>query len=180
MFLFISACGFYRLTGTQRQLPRGYHRIFVQGFENNTQIPGLESYFKEALIDQLQLAQDIRVTGKKEEAEVLASGTLEKVSHQLQGLESSLPSNYLPKKTVLAESYVVTLRVHLKLTSTKEGTTLHNHTFSGERAYKAPFITAIGLNTLNALYAHSEHHHQIQLLAKEMMAKAYNYFTENF
>lgn len=178
--IFLSGCA-YRFGFGERSLPGGYNEVAVPVFSNSTMEVGIETYFTNALIRQIERSGMARTTSK-ELAPATLLGTIDKIEYQITGtknLESENRPN-LPKNSVAPTGYNIILTVSLALVKNSNGQVLWRSRFTDERVYTAPKIYLEHLNTAFSLYNQSARHQTIALMADDMMQEAYERMTENF
>jgi len=173
-----SGCA-YRLGSPDRSLPGGYHQVFIPIFKNKSQEPGIEVAFTNALIQEFERAKIGRVTDSKQ-AEVVVEGVIESVSYSKGSDLSADTRQDLPLGTVLAANYKILITANIILRRNSDKEVLWSGSFSGERTYDAPQVTAAGVNTVNPLYNLSARRQNIERKATDMMSEAHDRITENF
>lgn len=173
----------YRAGGGDRQIPGGYRQIAVPVFQNATHETGVEVYFTNSIIREIERARVGRITDQNE-AQVKLEGVVDSIQYiaesQIQQNESDATTNFLPDQTILTTKYRILVTTTLRLRRISDQTILWEGSFTGERWYDAPKIGAAGINTANALYNHSARYQNIQSMAIDMMAEAHDRLTENF
>lgn len=172
----LSSCA-YRLGSPDRSLPGGYRQVFVPIFKNRTQEPGIEVSFTNNLIQEFERAKIARVTDASQ-AEILVEGVIESVEYNKSATDLTSPD--MPTGTVLATSYQIVVRTHIRLRRNSDKSVLWEGSFSRERTYNAPQVTAAVINTVNPLYNLSAKRQNIDVISFEMMSEAHDRMTENF
>ena len=165
-----------------RKIPGGYDRVAVPLFKNSTMDPGIEVYYTNALVRELERSKLVRVVPKAD-AQATLVGTIAKVEYAPGGptkYDSTANENFLPEGTVLNSEYRILATVRLELRRNSDQKTLWSGLFQGERSYQTPRIGVTSLNTANALYNQSAHYINLQGMATDMMAEAHDRLTENF
>lgn len=166
----------YRLGAPDRGLPGGYKQVTVPVFKNWTMEPGLEVYFTNAFIQEIERSRIARLVTESE-AEVVALGEIQSVQYSPGGKREG---GSLPTGAVLAAEYRILITAKLKLLKKADKSLLWEGVFKGERTYVAPQVTAAGVNTVNPLYNLSARRQNIEVIAGELMAEAHTSMTENF
>lgn len=177
LWLAQSGCA-YRWGQSERMIPGGHNSVAVPMFVNKTHETGIEVYFTNALIEELDRSQ-VFVT-KKDQAEAIIEGVIETVNFVSGAQKSADSSNHLPPGSVLNAEYRILVSTRLQIRRIQDQKILWSARFSGEKSYPAPQVEAATVNSVNSLYNHSAHHQTIKLMAHEMMAEAYQQMTENF
>ena len=165
-----------------RRIPGGYDQVAVPIFKNKTVDAGVEVYFTNALIRELERAKLARVVPKAE-AQATLVGSIEKIEYAPGSPTKADPrvaTNFLPEGTVLNAEYRILTTVRIELLRNSDQKALWSGTFQGEKSYATPRIGVTSLNTANALYNHSAHYQNLQVMAGDMMAEAHDRLTENF
>jgi hypothetical protein len=171
----------YRSGQADRQLPGGYRAVAVPMFKNLTHEAGVEVYFTNAFIRELERARVGRVSAKSE-SQATIEGSIDSISYSTSNQVKSDgdAGKFLPADSILNTEYRILLTATLRLRRNSDQKVLWEGGFSGERSYLAPKIGAEGLNSANALYNHSARYQNIQLMAADLMVEAHDRLTENF
>lgn len=170
-----SGCA-YRFGETDREIPGGYRTVAVPTFKNNSQEAGIEVYFTNAIVREIERSRIGRVTSRSE-AQTTLEGVIETVQY---GGGSPVEGTFLPPGAVLNTQYRIVVTTNLTLTRNSDQKILWTGQFSNERSYLAPIIGIEGLNSSNAPYNQSARYQNIQTMAADMMTEAHNRLTENF
>lgn len=182
VLILLSSCA-YHLGAGNRKIPGGYRTVAVPVFKNNSHDSGIEVYFTNALVRELQRAQ-VGVLAEKENAQTTLEGIIESVSvassGPIQGTGFSSDGNQYPKDTVLNSALRVNVTTTIRLRRNSDKKVLWEGSFTRGQSYQAPRIGYEDLNALNALYSHSARYQNIEVLAREMMSEAHDRLTENF
>ncbi len=177
MTLVMAGCA-YKAGYGDRQLPGGYRTIAVPVFKNKTHDAGIETYFTNAMVRELERMRIGRVTSKSD-AQVTLLGTVGGVEYTpgntVVGPESGVPSN-----AKLNLQYRINLTVAMKLVRNADDRVLWEGSFSREQTYSTPQIGTPELTSANALYNHSARYQNIEVMAADLMAEAHDRLTENF
>jgi len=176
----ISSCA-YRFGSPERRIPGGYHLLAVPVFSNKTQEVTIETFFTHSMIMEVEKSSLAQVT-PKEESQAILIGEITKIEYIL-GTEitpSTKGFENLPKGTVLSKEYRIIAEANIKLVRSSDKAVLWEGNVEGEKRYPAPVITKEVLNTANPLYNQSAKIQNIQAMAQDMMAEAYERMTENF
>ena len=180
LFLFVSVilgltgCA-YKWGTSDRKLPDSHEYVAIPVFKNLTQETGIEVSFTNALRQEFERSNVARIVNK-DSATAVMEGTI--VS--LQYLPAGPKETGLPEGTVLASQYRILIEVQVVLKKKATDEKLWSASFSGERTYLAPQVTATGVNTANPLYNLSSRRQNIDVLATSLMSEAHDRITENF
>lgn len=180
-FIFFVGCS-YRFGTHQRQLPGGHKTVKIPLFKNQTHFSGIEPYFTKALINEVSRSQLAQIENEGSAAQVTFEGEIKDIRF-VQGakFDPNNPSeSHLLENTELTKEYRIYVKVEIKVRRNSDGQILWARNLDGERLYDAPLITRPIINSASATYNHSARHIHINLLAKDMMNKAYSLLTENF
>lgn len=175
-----SGCA-YRAGFSERRIPGGYDLVSVPTFKNSTPEAGVEVYFTNSLIREVERSKLARVVPKAS-AQTTLIGSIDRIEY-LAGSPTKASrdeSNFLPEGTVLNAEYRILATVKLELRRNSDQKSLWAGVFQGERSYQTPRIGVTSLNTANAIYNHSAHYVNLQAMAADMMAEAHDRLTENF
>lgn len=175
----IASCA-YRFGSPERRIPGGYHLLAVPVFSNKTQEVTIETFFTHSMIMEVEKSSLARVT-PKEESQAILMGEITKISYIL-GTEITEKTQgfQLPLGTVLSKEYRIIAEATIRLVRSSDMAVLWEGNVQGEKRYPAPVITKEVLNTANPLYNQSAKIQNIQQMAQDMMAEAYERMTENF
>lgn len=176
--IFASGCA-YRAGSGERQIPGGYRTIAVPVFKNTSPETGVEVYFTNALVREIQRSR-IGELSDKSSAQVTIEGTIESVSFVPGNTVEPSPENKLPAGTILNTAYSIVVAATLRLRRNSDQKILWEGSFSKERGYQAPQVGYAGINTVNALYNHSARYQNIEAMSADMMSEAHDRLTENF
>ena len=171
----------YRAGMGDRQIPGGYRAIAVPVFKNMTFETGVETYFTNAMIREIERARVGKITDKSD-AQVVLEGTVDSVRYVGGNTVSNAEKGgkMLPNNTVLNLQYRILLTTTLRLRRAADQKILWEQSFNGERSYDTPQVAISGLNSVNATYNHSARYQNIQQMASDMMTEAHSRLTENF
>lgn len=180
LLFFMNGCA-YHLGNSTRNLPGGYRQLSIPIFENKTLEPGIETYFTSALSQEFHRSKvgkivDVESSELKllgEVASVVVVSTVKKASG-----DTAVP--YLPNGAVLTTAYKVTVRVNVRIVRQSDQSVVWQGSFDGDRTYSGASVSLAGINSVNPLYNLSAKRQNIQLLANDLMAEAYDRITENF
>ncbi len=171
----------YRLGAGDRQIPGGYRTIAVPVFKNSTMETGIEVYFTNAIVREIERAAIGKVT-EKSAAQVVLEGTVDSVDYipvaPVEG--TSRADSIIPDRTVLNTRYRVRVTSTIRLRRSSDQQVLWENQFQREEIYSTPRVAIQGLSSANALYNHSARLQNIQTIASDMMAEANDRMTENF
>jgi Lipopolysaccharide-assembly len=174
----LSGCAYHMGHG-DRQIPGGYRTVAVPVFKNNTIESGVEVYFTNAFIREMQRSQ-IGMLTEKANAQVAVEGVVESVTYIPMVTVKSDNTNTLPPGTVLNTSYAILVTTSVTLRRLSDQKVLWQGSFQKKRSYQTPKIFREDYNASNALYNHSAQYQNIELLAADMMTEAHDRLTENF
>ena len=175
-----SGCASYRWGEVDRNIPGGYRTVAVPVFKNRTQEAGIEVYFTNALVREIERGRIGRVVDSKD-SETTLEGIIDSVTYTAPTKVEAESSNLnLPRGTVLTTEYRIFVHTVLRLRRNSDQKILWESSFDGERSYQAPRIGEAGLNSSNATYNQSARYQNIQAMASELMNEAHNRMTENF
>lgn len=172
----LTSCA-YRFSSLERGIPGGYNRVSVPVFKNLTFEPSIESFFTQAMIEELERDRFTKVTSKAD-AQVILEGTITQL-HYVQG--SSFQDDILERKNKsIPIEYSIRVFVNLQLKRVSDEKILWSGNFDGEKLYPAPQITNPVLDTANSTYNHSARMQNLRVLARDLMSEAHMNLTENF
>lgn len=175
-----SACA-YRLGSPEKKIPGGYTLLAVPVFKNKTQEVGIESYFTQSLIYEIQRSSFASIR-EKAESQAIVVGEITSVDY-ISGTEVTKDNKgfeSLPSEVILVKDYRIFVKVKLTLYRSSDMALLWQGEQTGEKRYPAAVITKQVTNTANPLYNQSAKIQNIQLLSKDMMIEAFDKMTENF
>jgi hypothetical protein len=178
LLLSLGGCA-YRWGEGERMVPGGYKNITVPVFENRSHETGIEVYFTNAMIEEIDRSRSAHVTSKQR-ADVAVEGTIQTVKYVPGAQKSSASTNNLPANTVLTAEYRILITTLIRVRHLSDNRILWSASFSGEKSYISPQVESAVVNSVNSLYNHSAHHQNITLMAQEMMTEAFQQMTENF
>ncbi len=172
----------YRFGSSGRKIPGGYTLVSVPVFQNKTKTVGIEAFFTRSMIDEIERSRLGQVTDR-EESQVIIEGTLNSVE-LIKGSEVSRDTggNFaeLPEGATLAREYRVIVRSTILLRKTSDMSVLWTSSFTGERRYPAAIVTRQVINTVNPLYNQNAQIESIRIVARDLVAEAFEQMTENF
>ncbi len=172
----VSGCAYHIGTG-DRELPGGYRAISVPVFKNLSAETGAEIFFTNAIKRELMRSRLGRVT-ESDRAQVTLEGSIDAITYLY-----AIPSDdvqFTPESTVLNTGYRINIKSTIRVRRKSDKKLLWESTFTGEQAYLAPQVSLEQLNSVNALYNHSAHYRNIEIMAADMMSEAHDRLTENF
>jgi hypothetical protein len=180
ILLFASSCA-YRFGSPERRIPGGYQLIAIPVFKNKTHEVSIESFFTQAMIMEVEKSSLAKVTSK-EESQAIMQGEITNITYEMGTEITNSVDDFkdLAPGTALAKEYRIVITADIRLVRSSDMAVLWEGSFSGEGRYSAPVITKSVLNTANPLYNHSARVQNIQVIAQNMMAEAYERLTENF
>ncbi|MFK8138687.1 MAG: LPS assembly lipoprotein LptE [Bdellovibrionales bacterium] len=181
--IIVSSCG-YTVGSKGRAVPTGVKRLAVPVFKNSTTEVGYESYFTNAIIEEIIRSNFVKLSPQKN-AEAVLEGKILSIRYNsgadLSGASSDDDSSTnLPENAVLTGSYSVVVEVSLRLRRRSDNAILWRSRFSGSRNFQAAKIGLEGFNSANATYDFSARHQTVRDLASQMMTRAYSRMTERF
>ncbi len=176
--LLATACAYHPGFG-DRQIPGGYRAIAVPVFKNSTHEAGVEVFFTNAFIREMQRSK-IGLLSDKDSAQVTVEGFVDGISFVPGGVVADDPNAKLPRGTALNTTYSIVAVATLRLRRNSDQKILWEGSFSRQSSYYTPRIGIEPLTGANALYNHSARYQNIELLAADMMTEAHDRLTENF
>lgn len=184
ILILFTSCG-YKLVNKDRGFVEGYRMVSVPIFKNKTEEPKMELIFTNALRQEFSRAPKIQIADK-DVAPVSVEGLIDRIQYVLEATVigtgddtvGEIPA--LPENARLTTKYRIYVTVRLAVKRNADGKILWSGSFRNERGYLAPQIGTQSINSANALYNQSARLQNAKLIAKEMMAEAYNRMTENF
>jgi hypothetical protein len=174
----VTGCAYHVGSG-DRQVPGGYRAIAVPVFKNLSQEVGIEVYFTNAMIRELERSSIGRVSDKND-AQVTLEGAITSVTYVAGAPVSDALLGSLPQNTILNGEYRILLVGTVTLRRNSDQKILWEGGFNGERSYLTPRIGLPGLTGANALYNTSARYQNIEEMASDLMAETYDRLTENF
>lgn len=175
-----SSCASYQWGEKGRQIPGGYQTISVPIFKNDTHETGAETYFTNAMIEEVSRSRLGRLQ-VKDHAAVVLEGVIHKIEYRPESTVTAGNLAFpLPNKTVLNVAYRVYATVGIVLRRTSDQKIIKSFQVALDRPYQGSKIGTEYLNSANALYNQSTRMQNLQLIAADLMAQAYDQMTENF
>ena len=174
----VAGCA-YHLGSGERQVPGGYRAIAVPVFKNKSQEAGIEVYFTNAMIRELERSSIGRVSDKTD-AQVTLEGIINSVSYIAGAPISDTLLGSIPPNTILNGEYRILVVGTVTLRRNSDQKILWEGGFNGEKSYLTPRIGLPGLTGANALYNNSARYQNIEQMASDLMAETYDRLTENF
>lgn len=172
----LAGCAYHPGHG-DRQIPGGYRAVAVPVFKNNTAEVGAEVYFTNAFIREMQRSR-VGQLAPKESAQVVIEGTVDGINYIPTVTQKSLPD---PDVNILNTSYAISVTATLRLRRVSDQRILWEGSFNKQQNYQTPKIARHeALTAANALYNHSAHYQNLEILASDMMIEAHDRLTENF
>lgn len=170
----------YHAGSGDRRIPGGYHAISVPVFKNRTPETGIEVYFTNSMIREIQRSRVGRIADP-DNSQVTLEGTIDSVKYLGAAEIAGAPdAKTIPDNTVLFTSYQIVVSTTMVLKRNSDKKVLWHANFSKQTTYQTPTIGIIGLTGANALYNSSAHYQNIEVLAADMMSEAHDRLTENF
>jgi hypothetical protein len=176
--LFALSCS-YRVGNLHRSIPGKHQKIAVPSFKNSTMEVGLESYFTNAMIEELLRADFVKLVSQ-DKADVVLEGTVISIKYSSSGALTNSSITELPENAVLNSSYDASVVVQLKLRQTSDDKVIWTGNFSGTKNIRAAQIGAPTLNSANPNYDYSAKQYTMGVLGKQLMSEAYSRMTEGF
>lgn len=173
--LMMVSCAYHAGSG-DRQIPGGYRAIAVPVFKNQSHETGIEVYFTNSIIRELERAH-IGTVVDKQNSQVTLEGIIDNVSYTAVNPQDIY---LLPGTTILNTAYNITLGCTLRLRRNSDERVLWEASFRKDQSYQTPKIGYLNINSVNALYNHSARNQNIEAMAADMMAEAHDRMTENF
>jgi hypothetical protein len=186
----------YHAGVADRQIPGGYRMIAVPVFKNDTAETGVEVFFTNALVRELERSRLAKVTDMAS-AEVDLVGVVSSIKYAPTNSYSIDRSNVdvehfpapndprsfgpnIATNTVQNTEYRILVTTQLQLVRISDHKVVWAGEFKNERTYLAPKIAIQDLTSANATYNQSARDQNLQLMAKDTMREAYERLTENF
>ena len=184
----------YHAGVSDRQIPGGYRMIAVPVFKNDTAETGVEVFFTNALVRELERSRLAKVTDVAS-AEVNLVGVVSSIKYSPTNSynidQSQVDSAHfkagpggfgpnLATGTVQNTEYRILVTTQLQLVRISDHKVVWAGEFKNERTYLAPKIAIQDLTSANATYNQSARDQNLQLMAKDTMREAYERLTENF
>jgi hypothetical protein len=180
--LALSGCAYHMGYG-DRQVPGGYRTVAVPVFKNISHEAGIEVYFTNAFVREMQRERVGTITDKAN-AQVTLEGTIDQVTYAsgspILGTGFGPAGNGYPNGTVLNSAVRIGVATTLRLRRNSDQKILWEGSFTREQSYSTPRIGYEALSGANALYDHSARYQNIEALATDMMSEAHDRLTENF
>lgn len=151
----------------------------VPSFQNSTEEPGAETYFTNAILEEMIRANFLQVV-ERDRAEVILEGKVSHISHSPQGVVTSAENAQLPANTILNINYTTFVRVNLSLRRKQDQKVLWSGEFVGSKITPAGQIGAPGVNSSNPVYDYSAKHRSLRDLSRQVMREAFSRMTEGF
>jgi hypothetical protein len=175
----------YRAGSGDRQIPGGYRAIAVPVFKNNTHESGIEVFFTNSLVREIERSRIGSVTDKAS-SQVTLEGSIDSIvysgSAPIVGDDTNATG--LPSGTFLNSQTNITVNTTLRLRRNSDGKVLWEASFSKGQTYQTPRIGIINgstaLSGADAVYNHSARYQNIETIAADMMLEAHDRLTENF
>jgi hypothetical protein len=187
--LSLCQCG-YNWGHSTRQLPDGYKTVFIEMFQNQSQLVGLEAQFSRALT-QLFQRSGFAVVENKEAAELIIQGDI--FNAEVVG-GASIPSfvakNYsspdVTQRTSTRyqapffSSYTVRVSVNIKAIRSRDKQLIWQTTQTGAETFQGSRLKRQGLRSSNVLYNQARKKETVKTIARDMMNDVFDRLTENF
>lgn len=185
LLLFLTGCG-YKVGQKFRSLPGGYQKISIPVIKNKSFEPGAEAIFIQALKEEFLRSTVLKVVSDSE-AQVRLEGEIESIRNipsesgkKAEENTNANSTNYLPRGTVLATSYDLTMVINLRLKKISNQKILWESQYTSTRTYKASQVTIAGVNSVNPIYNQSAKKMILEVLSYDLSNQIYNNLTENF
>lgn len=191
LFFGLTHCG-YNWGHSTRELPGGHKTIYVEIFENQTQEPGVEHNFTQALIKELERSGFAIVT-TKDQAELVVQGSIISLSHSGGGSDRNFESKDFSRapngaitstsnkyRASFYTSYNLKVVTNLQVYRSRDKQLIWQTALTGGRAYNGALLLKQGVRSSNVLYNQSRKKQTIALIAEDMMGEAFDQLTENF
>lgn len=165
-------------------MPGQIKKLQIPMFENKSTEPNIEVAFTNSLKDEALKSRLVQLENLKQDAEAVLQGTIINIdviaNDTVVEADKNTEAIYMPRGTILAKEYKVTVDIKLELIKKDSEQILWSGNFKQFKNYSAPQITLPSLNTSNSLYNQSAKRQTLESLAKEMMQAAYDRMLENF
>lgn len=171
-FTLFSGCA-YRAGYGDRHIPGGYRTVAVPVFKNKSHEAGVEVFFTNAMIRELERAR-IGVVSNQKNAQVTLEGIIDSIEY-VGGAPVSGPGS-----SVLNSTFQIIATTTLRLRRNSDQKVLWEAAFRKELQYYSPQIKIEEISSANATYNHSARYQNIETIANDMMAEAHDRLTENF
>lgn len=168
----LSGCAYHAGYG-DRQIPGGYRTVAVPVFKNLTHETGVETYFTNAMIRELERAR-IGVITDKDSAQVTLEGIVDTIEYLGAAQEAGKNS------VVLNTTVQIVANTTIRLRRNSDQRVLWEASFRKELQYYSPRILIEELSSINASYNYSARNQTLELIASDMMVEAHDRLTENF
>lgn len=156
-------------------MPGGVTDLRIPMFKNLSHEVGIENYFTNALIDEVNHS---RVAKLNPYSEYELLGTIESVRYISSGIES-VGKIGKDELTLNRENRVVIV-INVTLKKRYDESVIWSNKFTGERAFAAAMVKAPVLSGVNPLYNLSARRRNIAELALDIIAEAADKMTEQF
>ncbi len=164
--------------------------MFVEMFKNQTQTPGIEAYFTDALNRELERSGFVTVT-TKDKAELILEGEIIIVNNRgTATINSFLAKDFSNPDPDLRTTrkfpasmftgYNVQVVTNVKAVRARDDRSIWQTSLNGQQNYRGALLLKQGVRSSNVLYNHSRKKQTIKLVAKDMMNEAFDRLTENF
>ena len=174
----------YKLSTNLNNMPGQVKRVQIPLFQNKSIEPQVEVFFTNSLKDEALKSRLVKIENELQEADAVLKGTITNIdvlaNDSVVEADKNTEAIYMPRGTILAKEYKVTVDVQLQLRKVSNNEILWSGTFRQFKNYSAPQITLPSLNTSNSLYNQSAKRQTLESLAKEMMQGAFDRMLENF
>lgn len=175
MMMVICASCAYRQGAPERTLPGGFMEVRVPMFKNITQEVGIETYFTNALIDEINHSHVAKLNPSSD-LELL--GTIHSVQYVSSG--PAIARKFGKDNLAVNREYRVVIVFELTLKKRFEEVPLWSDKFTGERSFASSFVKSTIVSGANPLYNLSARRRNISELAMDMVAEATDKLTESF
>ena len=171
----------YHFGYKEKNLIGGYKRVAVPIFINSTNETGIEVFFTNALVKEIESLRSISVVRRNQAPAYIVGDITNLVIKQESLVSGGSPSHEdLPINSVLSTQQRVELVASLKLIRASDKKVLWTESFKNEKVYASPQLESAILNSANATYNQSARRRQIALIAEEMMSVVSERITEKF
>lgn len=180
--LFGTACG-YQLQGTRNPLAEvGIHKIFVEGFRNQTNRPGLEHFFSTAMVREIRRAGVFTLTNDRKSADAILQGKVLSADDAPSAAAVKLGDG---TEAAVATSFAASVSVRIDLKD-QDGRTIFSEVVGGTKIHPASLVISERrlvdqyANSTAPLINESEQRLAIRYLSEQMMFDAYQKMVEVF
>jgi hypothetical protein len=182
----LSGCGYGFRSGDNIWAKEKVRTVYVQALENNTLHAGIETIFTSAIIKEFSQGGRITLVSNPNEADATIEGAVDETtimpaaSTTADQVAKGLPPGQgLDPTYVVAQEYVSTARITLRLKRKSDGKVLWSQSFGNRRLYPAENKGGDIGNT-GVLVNESRWQMSLQQIANAVAIDAHDLFFESF